>query len=152
MAVEAGGEFVEDFAEGEDIGGGRAGAFGRDVALGADESGGGGGGGDEADVGEFGAAADEDEVGGFDVAMDEAAGVEGGEGAGEIGAEGDDLIGGEAAAAGAEFGTCQAAQCVGSGQTCSLGGTSCCTGLSCLNSQLQVCGSTGACTCTVPIN
>ncbi|HEY1089219.1 MAG TPA: hypothetical protein VGE37_16050, partial [Archangium sp.] len=54
--------------------------------------------------------------------------------------------------AGAEFGTCQAAQCVGSGQSCSLGGTSCCSGLSCLNSQLQTCGASGACTCTVPIN
>jgi hypothetical protein len=55
-------------------------------------------------------------------------------------------------AAGAEFGTCQAASCVGSGQTCSMGGTSCCAGLSCLNAALQLCGATGACTCTVQIN
>ncbi|MDP1825537.1 MAG: hypothetical protein Q8L48_19920 [Archangium sp.] len=55
-------------------------------------------------------------------------------------------------AAGAEFGTCQGAQCVGSGQTCSMGGTSCCSGLSCLNASLQTCGATGACTCTVQIN
>jgi hypothetical protein len=54
--------------------------------------------------------------------------------------------------AGAEFGTCQMAACVGAGQTCSAGGTSCCSGLSCLTGQLQPCGAAGACTCTVPIN
>ena len=54
--------------------------------------------------------------------------------------------------AGAQFGSCQAAACVGAGQTCSMGGTSCCSPLSCLNGQLQTCGATGACTCTVAIN
>lgn len=54
--------------------------------------------------------------------------------------------------AGSTAGTCQAASCVGAGQTCAAGGNSCCAGLSCLDANLTPCGATGACTCTVPIN
>lgn len=54
--------------------------------------------------------------------------------------------------AGSAFGTCQAATCVGPGQTCSAGGGSCCNGLSCLNVDFAACGSMGSCTCTVIIN
>ena len=55
-------------------------------------------------------------------------------------------------AAGSQFGACQASTCVGPGQTCSMGGTSCCSPLSCLDGNLAVCGATGSCTCTVQIN
>jgi hypothetical protein len=33
-----------------------------------------------------------------------------------------------------------------------MGGTSCCSPLSCLDANLALCGASGACTCTVQIN
>ena len=94
-AVFAGAEFVEDHAEAVDVGEFGAGAFWGDEAFGADE----GhltGGGDEADVGEFGAAVEEDDVSGFDVAVGEAAFVEVGEAFGDLGADFDAFGDGEA--------------------------------------------------------
>jgi hypothetical protein len=83
-AVFAGGHFVEDFAEGKEVGIGFAGAFARDVAEGADEGLGGVGAGDEADVGEARLAVDVNDVAGLDVAMDEAVRVQMPEGGGAI--------------------------------------------------------------------
>jgi len=53
---------------------------------------------------------------------------------------------------GATSGTCQPNSCIGAGQTCAAGSASCCAGLSCLDSNLNTCGATGQCTCTVRIN
>jgi hypothetical protein len=53
---------------------------------------------------------------------------------------------------GSNSGTCAQAACISAGQTCRAGGTSCCSGLSCLTSSLTPCGATGQCTCTVEIN
>ena len=75
--------FVEDFAEAVEVGLRGAGAFGWNVAVGADEGAGGVGAGDEADISEFGAAVYENDVRGFDVAVDEIVGVEMVEGSGE---------------------------------------------------------------------
>lgn len=53
---------------------------------------------------------------------------------------------------GAEFGGfCEQAGCVSAGQTCALGGTSCCAGLGCLDANRNACGANGACSCTVLI-
>ena len=75
-AVAADAQFVEDFAEGIEVALGFAGAFGREIACGANERHGGIEAGDKADIRQLRCAVDENDVRRFNVAMDEAVGME----------------------------------------------------------------------------
>jgi len=94
--VHAGGHFIDDLAQGIDVGGDEAWAFGGQVSWGSDPCEGGIGGGDETDVGKFGHALNEDDVRRFDIPMDEIFAVEDGEAAGEFEGELDAFGGGKA--------------------------------------------------------
>jgi hypothetical protein len=104
LPVVPGGELVEHLAQREHIRARRAGAFGRDVAFGADKRVGVGRGRDEADVGELGHARDKDHVGGFDVPVHETAPMEARQHAREFDADAGAFAGGNPPAARAQLG------------------------------------------------
>ena len=102
-AVFAGGGFVKNFAQAVEIGLRRAGAFGRDVAFGANNRTSVARIGHESDVSQLRHAADENDVGRLDVTVHKAVRVQVRERGGQGAAEFDDF-GGRKASASFEFG------------------------------------------------